>query len=256
MRPSLSSVALPLLLVACTGPETPPAPAEAPVAAPAEAPVAEAPPSPPATLMLGDVEVSAASFGPQRSLEEKVAICAQCHGKNGGGDADFGPEANWGTPALRGLSAGYMVNQLQAWRDGGRSHKEMGPLAAMLSEEDSLQLSAWYAALPVPASVEQPAPGRATAQMLALGAQIAEQGLPDKGLLACRGCHGDRGAGNEALGPRLAGQIARYSAAQIAAIRAGERSGGLTSAMAPIAAALSEEETAAVTAWFEALVPR
>lgn len=83
-----------------------------------------------------------------------------------------------------------------------------------------------------------------------LGATLAQRGN-DRGATACLACHGADGAGNGPAGfPRLAGMDADYLARQIRDFRSGARQNAV---MAPIAKALSDEEAAAVAAYYAAL---
>jgi cytochrome c553 len=77
-----------------------------------------------------------------------LPACATCHGRDGGGVGSA-------FPALAGQPAGYLSDQLDAWREGKRSDD---PLALMkgivgkLSADDVRAMSAYYAGLPVRAA--------------------------------------------------------------------------------------------------------
>jgi len=77
----------------------------------------------------------------------QLMACANCHGRDGGGMGDEGG-GGYGQPA------GYLEDALAAWRDGTRRNDpsgEMPRIAKALGPADSQALSAWYAALPMPA---------------------------------------------------------------------------------------------------------
>ena len=79
------------------------------------------------------------------------------------------------------------------------------------------------------------------------GREIAMNGN-GKGAMACVSCHGVDGAGNAAAGfPRLAGLEAAYMVKQMTDFASGERSNPI---MAPVAAALTPEESEAVAAYY------
>lgn len=210
------------------------------------------PPEPPA-LVIGDVPIDRAIFAVERPLAPKIAICGQCHGPNGAGDADFGPDADWGTPALRGLTAAYIAEQTRAYAEGTRSHAEMSAVAKLLAPSDVEAIAKHYAALPAPAPGAAPASDRFDAALLARGAEIATRGVPAAGVAACVTCHGAQGEGVGVF-PRLAGQIARYTQAQLDAFARGTRKTPQAALMAP-AAKLSAEDARAVAAYYEALGP-
>ena len=70
----------------------------------------------------------------------KAAACAACHGAEGVSPMDI-----W--PNLAGQKAGYLVNQLKAFRDGGRKNAMMSPMAAGLTDEDIDNLAAYFSSL-------------------------------------------------------------------------------------------------------------
>ena len=83
-----------------------------------------------------------------------------------------------------------------------------------------------------------------------LGARIAQQGSP-KGAAPCLTCHGPDGAGVAAAGyPRIAGLDADQMIRQLQNFRDGSRDNPI---MKPMAAALSDAEIAAVSAYYAAL---
>ena len=76
---------------------------------------------------------------------DNLPACNQCHGPDGVGVGESFPK-------LAGQRAGYIENQLRAWREGHRSGdplKLMGTVAARLQEADIRAVAAYYASLPV-----------------------------------------------------------------------------------------------------------
>ncbi|MFJ4375163.1 c-type cytochrome [Pseudomonas japonica] len=77
------------------------------------------------------------------------------------------------------------------------------------------------------------------------GQNVFTQGGANPAAMACQGCHGADGLGMAAAGfPRLAGLPAAYLSKQLRDFRDGTRQNPI---MQPLAAALSDEEIAAVT---------
>jgi cytochrome c553 len=70
----------------------------------------------------------------------KSSACVGCHGTAG-----ISNNPLW--PNLAGQQPGYLVKQLQAFRDGSRTDPMMGPMAKPLSDEDIANLAAWYSSL-------------------------------------------------------------------------------------------------------------
>jgi len=74
-----------------------------------------------------------------------------------------------------------------------------------------------------------------------------------RGVAACTACHGPAGAGVPAQFPRLAGQYAEYTAAQLKAFRAGERSNDPNRMMRALAEKLSDGEISALAEYIAGL---
>jgi cytochrome c553 len=72
--------------------------------------------------------------------EKKSTMCGQCHGKNGIAIIPIYPN-------LAGQKQGYMELQLKAFRSGERINAAMTPHAQRLSDQDIVDLSAYYAAM-------------------------------------------------------------------------------------------------------------
>jgi len=70
----------------------------------------------------------------------KSAICMACHGMNGVSNNDI-----W--PNLAGQKKGYLVNQIKAFRDGGRVDFMMAPMVKSLSDQDIDDLAEYYSKL-------------------------------------------------------------------------------------------------------------
>lgn len=208
------------------------------------------------TVKVGHAVVDKALFASAGLIDKKMEVCAVCHGANGGGDADFGPTAAFGTPALRGLSADYMVKQLEAFRSGARSHREMTPMASLVSKEDALALSKAYASMH-PAALQTSARSPSfPPSLITEGELIVKRGVNGDAVTSCATCHQARGVGLGDAFPRLAGQNAVYIANQLLAWKDGNRKTPSGRVMVAIAAKLSPEQIKAVAAYYEAQVAR
>lgn len=82
----------------------------------------------------------AAIAGDAAAGKAKSAMCAACHGAAGVSPMDAYPN-------LAGQKAGYLVNQLHAFRDATRSNPMMNPVANGLTDEDIDNLAAYYSSL-------------------------------------------------------------------------------------------------------------
>jgi cytochrome c553 len=104
-----------------------------------------------ALFSLGAIaEESPAGKAPD-TMQARVLACAACHGAHGEGtDNDY-------FPRLSGKPAGYLYNQLLAFRDGRRKYPPMNYLLAYLPDAYLHQIAAYFAAqrppFPAPAPV-------------------------------------------------------------------------------------------------------
>lgn len=174
--------------------------------------------------------------------------CAGCHGADGAGNAATG------FPRLAGLDAGYLKKQLLDFQSGSRRNAVMEPIAKALSDAEANAVTAYYAAQTATAA----AGGLAAddAQAIARGERIALHGQWENTMPACVSCHGPGGQGVGTHFPALAGQSAKYIAAQFRAWRDGARRNDPLELMKGVAERLSEQDIAAVAAYFASLGPR
>lgn len=170
--------------------------------------------------------------------QQLAATCIACHTADG----SRGASAN---PILQGQHPEYIVKQLTEFKSGKRKNAIMAGMAAPLSEEDMKHIAAFYAS-------KKPVPGAARDKdAIALGESIFRGGIAAKQVPACAGCHSPNGAGIPAQYPRLGGQHAEYTEAQMIAFRSGER--GNSAQMMAIAAKMSDREIKAVSDYIAGL---
>jgi cytochrome c553 len=175
------------------------------------------------------------------SMEARVQGCVTCHGQSGQGTNDgyF--------PRIAGKPAGYLYNQLRAFRDGTRRYPPMNYLVAYLPDAYLREIAEHFAkARPPYAAREQAA---ADSTLLARGQALATNGDPQKGVPACIACHGAALTGMDPGIPGLAGLRSTYIAGQLTRWRVGERHALEPDCMKRIATRLSDADIAAVAAW-------
>ena len=167
-----------------------------------------------------------------------TAVCAACHGADG----NSGIPAN---PKLAHQHPEYLVKQLQEFKAGKRNNPIMKGFASALSDDDMRNIAYWVTAKPAK-------PGFAKDKALvAMGERIYRGGIADRQVPACAGCHSPTGAGIPSQYPRLAGQHADYTAAQLTAFRDGVRANRLP--MTQVAAKLNDREIKAVADYIAGL---
>lgn len=116
----------------------------------------------------------------------------------------------------------------------------MGGMVAALSEDDMKGLSTYFAGQQL-----KPESAKSKAS-IELGQKLWRAGDIKRGIPACAACHGPAGAGLPAQYPRLSGQFADYTEAQLKAFRAGERANDPAKMMRTIALKMTDPEIKAV----------
>ena len=175
--------------------------------------------------------------------EAIAATCAACHTFDG-------RRGNPSQPILAGQHPEYLVKQLTEFKPAGgkpakRENAIMAGIAAGLNDADMKNVAAFYGS-------KKPVPGTAqSAELAALGEKIYRGGIASKSVPACSGCHSPNGAGIPAQYPRLAGQHAEYTEAQLKAFRDGKRTN--SAIMTGVAANLNDRELKALSDYIAGL---
>ncbi|WP_254616587.1 c-type cytochrome [Burkholderia metallica] len=178
------------------------------------------------------------------TMQARVMGCAACHGAHGEGtDNDY-------FPRLAGKPAGYLYQQLRAFRDGGRKYPPMNYLLAYLPDAYLRQIAEYFAAQHPP--YPPPAAPVTDARVLARGQALVVEGDRAHGVPACASCHGRELTGTMPAIPGLLGLHATYVSAQLGAWRYGTRRAAAPDCMQEIATRLSGQDITAVAAWLAA----
>ena len=175
------------------------------------------------------------------SMEARVQGCVTCHGQSGQG-------TNSGYyPRIAGKPAGYLYNQLVAFRNGTRNYAPMNYLVAYLPDAYLREMAEHYAKLRPPFARRDP--GNVDPALLARGEALVKTGDPQKTIPACAACHGAGLTGMQPGIPGLVGLRPTYLTAQLTAWKVGERKAAEPDCMKRIANRLTESDIAAVSAW-------
>ena len=171
---------------------------------------------------------SLAESGDAEAGKQKSATCVACHGQDGNSPLDQFPK-------IAGQVPGYVAAQLALFKSGERNNPVMAGMAGPLSEQDMLDLDAYYANQE--STVEAIPSDRV--EVAQAGQAIYRGGIEKYSVPACIGCHGPTGAGIPPNYPRLGGQYAAYIEAQLLTYKSGDRKHEM---MNTIAYPLSEQQ--------------
>jgi len=184
---------------------------------------------------LAQAENAPAKGDPAKAATIVNQVCAGCHGADGNSTSPANPK-------LAGQPAEYIIKQLRDFKegskepnkDGARKSPVMGGIVASLSDQDFVNLGAYFAEKTMkPGSAKQP---------LTEGEKVFRGGNAATGVPACAACHGPTGAGIPVQFPRIGGQHADYVLAQLKAFRNRDRQNDAAKMMRTITDKMTEQE--------------
>ena len=188
-------------------------------------------------LLSGHGAVMAAS-----GIEQRVAACIACHGREGA-------TTNAGYfPRLSGKPAGYLFNQLRSFRDGRRFNADMTYMVQHLSDAYLMEMAEYFAGLDLPYPPVSPSSDATPAQM-ARGRQLALEGDAARRIPACVQCHGAALTGVQPAIPGLLGLPRLYVSSQLGAWLTSERHALAPDCMAEIGRRMTTADINAVASW-------
>ncbi|QTM22430.1 c-type cytochrome [Neisseria sicca] len=200
-----------------------------------------------ALVLAAGAAVAAPKADIAKGKEVATTICAACHAADGNSGIAMYPK-------LAAQHSAYIYRQTLDIKEGKRTNGSaavMKPMVMNLSEQDILNVSAFYAK-------QQAKSGEANPKQNdpVLGGKIYRGGLVDKKVPACMSCHGPSGAGIPGGGteivayPRLGGQHMSYVVDQMKAYKSGQRKNAI---MEDIAKRMTEEELNSVANFIQGL---
>ena len=166
-------------------------------------------------------------------------VCAACHGADGNSVTSANPN-------LAAQGAEYITRQLQHFKSGVRANPVMAAMVGSLTPADMVALGIYYSRQKAKGGTAKDPTLVKTGQLLYRG------GMAATGLPACSSCHSPNGAGIPKNYPRLAGQYAEYTNAQLKAFKAGDRGADKDgkdaqgNVMSAVAQKMSDEQMKAV----------
>jgi cytochrome c553 len=186
-------------------------------------------------LFLG-FSTSAVAQGDAENGKSKSVTCGACHGADGNSAIAMNPK-------LAGQHANYLVKQLTEFKlasqtggNEGRNNAVMNGMSAALTEQDILDLAAYY-------SSQEATSGETSENVVEQGNKLYIGGDLERGITACIACHGPKGNGTSLSGfPDISGQHSEYISAQLKAFRSGDRANSLNGMMADIAKRMTDKD--------------
>lgn len=191
-------------------------------------------------------EPPAAKVDPAKGQQIASQVCVGCHNADGNSAVPANPK-------LAGQIEDYLYKQMRNFKGGAdgkpaeRQNPIMNGMVAALSDEDMKSLAAWFSSQKLQSET---AKNKASIE---LGQKLFRGGDAGKGLPACAGCHGPAGGGMPAQYPRISGQFADYTEAQLKLFRTGERGNDPNRMMRMVAAKMSDVEIKAVADYIAGL---
>ena len=158
--------------------------------------------------------------------------CAICHGPTGVSRAD--------SPNLAGQYASVIYKELHDFKSGARVNAVMTPFAEPLSDQDILDLAAYYSYLPRLPGFHPPTQTSIP--------RIVINGAPMRGIASCGSCHG--GLDNKPGSPWLEQQPEPYILSQLHAFANGDRHNDIGESMRNIARQMTADEMAEAASYY------
>lgn len=189
-------------------------------------------------LVAGSLQAQDQAPDLAKAKQTAETICVACHGADGNSQLSANPK-------IAGQHEDYLYKQLREFKgwDGNKPARENAVMTAMvagLEDADMKGLAKYFASFEL-----QPEPAK-NLETIELGQKIWRAGIAAKGVPACAACHGPAGAGLPAQYPRLSGQFAEYTEAQLKAFRDGGRDNDPNRMMRMIALKMTDAEMKAV----------
>ncbi len=194
-------------------------------------------------VLVGAEKTSSVNFkkGDASAGEQKVAVCAACHGSDGNSQV-----GNW--PKIAGQNERYLFEQLKLIKSEERYIDVMKGLLDTYSEEDLRDVAAFYAK-------NVTTLGQSVDDSLVLGKLLYKVGDYSRGVPSCQACHMANGSGNSLAGyPAVSGQHKEYLVSTLLAYKNGDRASGVNAyIMNEISQRLSDEDIEALANYITGL---
>lgn len=187
---------------------------------------------------------NASAQGDAKKGKLKTTACIGCHGPTGN---SFVPSF----PSLAGQPADYIVKQIQDFKSGERQNAMMTNIALGISDDDSLDIAAYYQSqikTPIIKNIAHLEKLTDKNALLSLGKKLYDNGNPNTGQAACFTCHGINGDTLHGFNiPTLANQQPKYLISTLKEFKNRKRTNDIERAMRRIVDTMSNEEIEAIS---------
>jgi len=163
-----------------------------------------------------------------------ITACVDCHGKEGNSDVLINPNLSNQHPE-------YIEKQLKAFKNESRHNVAMNQVSGNLSGADIANIGAYFSDTTVELET------LTFASRVAVKSVTGDVEAGKVAAAACAACHGADGNALVPMYPSIAGQSEAYLIKQISEFKSGARKDPV---MAPMVAALSDEDIKNVSAFF------
>ena len=175
---------------------------------------------------------------PARGEPIASTVCGACHGPDGNSQLAANPK-------LAGQHPEYLFKQMRNFKaaDGKQPERVnaiMNGMIAAFDENQMRDLAAYFA------SKSQTGEAAKSRETIEVGQKLYRAGDLSKGLPACAACHGPTGGGIPAQFPRIGGQFAEYTEAQLKSFREGSRANEPARMLRMVAIKMTDAEIKAV----------
>ncbi len=172
-------------------------------------------------------------------------VCVACHGADGNSPVSANPK-------LAGQHSEYLFKQMKNFKaaDGKPPERVSAVMNGMIAAYDEGQMRDLAAYFSAQTQKGEMAKNRETIE---LGQKLYRGGDQNKGLPACAACHGPTGSGIPAQFPRIGGQFADYTEAQLKGFREGVRANDPNKMMRMVAIKMTDAEIKAVSDYIAGL---
>lgn len=176
------------------------------------------------TFLVGASLLVAATFSTANSANaadaangEKLSqTCLGCHGAPGLRN----PGPVYSIPMIGGQNADYIISSLKAYKAKTRSHKTMQAQASNLSDNDMIDIAAYFSSME----------GHSRPSLVS----NAKAAMGKKASVTCAACHGQTGNGlpGQDQNPKLGGQYESFLIQALKDYRSGDRKNAIMSGFA------------------------